>query len=225
MSQARAAAMNGDHARVGRSCSRRSPTAQPDQADLAQQGARARRSAPGRWTWRCSLARTIPAAKLPTDARLLLVADEVKRRRLDRALPWLDARRRQRRPVVPRRRCSPPGTRPSAAIRPGRWRRVDQIPVNSLLGPLARRGAGADPAQVPPDRRRRAVRAARDRLARARARPGCGWPSPTASSPPATARGRGSMVDGMGVGDAAARAADPRRQAERPGDRHVGRRR
>jgi tetratricopeptide (TPR) repeat protein len=36
-----------------------------------------------------SLVRNIPAASVPTDARLLLVADELKRRRLDRALSWL----------------------------------------------------------------------------------------------------------------------------------------
>jgi len=36
-----------------------------------------------------SLAGKIPSAKLSTDARLLLVTEAVKQRRLDRALPWL----------------------------------------------------------------------------------------------------------------------------------------
>ena len=39
------------------------------------------------------LARAVPAAKLPGDARLLLAAEEIRRRQPDRANAWLSATR------------------------------------------------------------------------------------------------------------------------------------
>ena len=85
--QARAAAMNGDHARSAALLASLAQ-AQPEQTDLAKK-ALAEALGSGQFDLALKLARTIPTAKLPTDARLLLVADEVRRRRPDRALPWL----------------------------------------------------------------------------------------------------------------------------------------
>ena len=85
--QARAAAMNGDHGRAAQLLASLAGS-QPDQVDIAKK-ALGEAIGAGRMDLALSLARTIPAAKLPTDARLLLVADEVKHRRAERALPWL----------------------------------------------------------------------------------------------------------------------------------------
>src|SRR4051812_38919771 len=87
--EARAAAMNGDH---GRSAALFAALAesQPNDPDLAKKALSEALGA-GQFDLALRLARTIPTAKLPTDARLLLVADEVRHRRLDRALPWLTA--------------------------------------------------------------------------------------------------------------------------------------
>ena len=87
--EARAAAMNGDHGRSAALFAAMAE-AQPSDSDLAKKGLGEALGA-GQIDLALRLARTIPTAKLPTDARLLLVADEVRRRRLDRALPWLSA--------------------------------------------------------------------------------------------------------------------------------------
>src|SRR4051794_39505883 len=86
--EARAAAMNGDHARSAALFAALAAS-QPDQADLAKKALSEALGA-GQMDLALKLAKTVPAAKLPTDARLLLVADEVRRRRLDRAVQWLN---------------------------------------------------------------------------------------------------------------------------------------
>jgi tetratricopeptide (TPR) repeat protein len=85
--QARAASMNGDHGRAAELLAALAQ-AQPDQVDIARK-ALAEALGAGQIDLALSLSRSIPAASLPTDARLLLAADEVKHRRLERALGWL----------------------------------------------------------------------------------------------------------------------------------------
>ena len=79
--------MNGDHARSATLFATLAQ-AQPTQVDLARDGLSEALGA-GQFDLALKLARAIPATKLPTDARLLLAADEIKHRRADRALPWL----------------------------------------------------------------------------------------------------------------------------------------
>jgi tetratricopeptide (TPR) repeat protein len=79
--------MNGEHARAAQLLASLAAS-QPDQDDIARK-ALAEALGAGQIDLALGLSRTIAADKLPTDARLLLVADEVKHRRLDRALGWL----------------------------------------------------------------------------------------------------------------------------------------
>lgn len=79
--------MNGDHVRSAALFAAMAQ-AQPSQTDLARKGLGEALGA-GQFDLALKLARSIPATKLPTDARLLLVADEVRRRRADRAIGWL----------------------------------------------------------------------------------------------------------------------------------------
>jgi tetratricopeptide (TPR) repeat protein len=85
--QARAASMNGDHARAAQLLASLA-AAQSDPTDITKKAIGEAIGA-GQMDLALSLVRNIPAASVPTDARLLLVADELKRRRLDRALSWL----------------------------------------------------------------------------------------------------------------------------------------
>src|SRR4051794_16341346 len=67
--EARAAAMNGDHARAAQLLAALSET-QPDQADIKRKALSEALGA-GRIELALGLARSLPVAKLPTDARLL----------------------------------------------------------------------------------------------------------------------------------------------------------
>ncbi|HEX4799675.1 MAG TPA: tetratricopeptide repeat protein [Sphingomicrobium sp.] len=84
--QARAASMSGDHARAAELLA--SLATQSNSADITKK-AMGEAIGAGQMDLALSLARNIPAASVPTDARLLLVADEIKHRRIDRAIPWL----------------------------------------------------------------------------------------------------------------------------------------
>ena len=77
----------------------------------------------------------IPAAKLSTDARLLLVTQAIKAHRLDRALPWLSAGGTNGdltflSPLLNAWDAAERGDQSSAIAS------IGQIPNNSLLGPL-----------------------------------------------------------------------------------------
>jgi tetratricopeptide (TPR) repeat protein len=85
--EARAAAMNGDHAHAAELLATLADE-QPDEVPFAQQALTEAIGA-GRMDLAIGLVGKIPTAKLSTDARLLLVAQAVKARRIDRALPWL----------------------------------------------------------------------------------------------------------------------------------------
>jgi tetratricopeptide (TPR) repeat protein len=131
--EARAAAMNGDHARSAALFAALAAS-QPDQAELAKKALGEALGA-GQMDLALKLARMVPAAKLPTDARLLLVADEVKRRRLDRALPWLNlnADNGDLSFLVPFLTAWDAAERGDATRA---LATINQIPANSLLGPL-----------------------------------------------------------------------------------------
>ena len=88
--EARAAAMSGEHSRAAQLLASLYE-AEPDQIDIAKR-ALAEAIGAGQIDLALNLAHTIPVAKLPTDARILLAADAIKHRRLDRALPWLTAK-------------------------------------------------------------------------------------------------------------------------------------
>jgi tetratricopeptide (TPR) repeat protein len=85
--EARAAAMRGDHARAAQLLVALAQ-AQPDQADIARK-ALSEAIGAGNMQLALGLARAVPAAKLPVDARLLLATEEIRRRRPQRAVPWL----------------------------------------------------------------------------------------------------------------------------------------
>ncbi len=85
--QARAAAINGEHARAAELLATLAD-ARPGQTQFAQQ-ALSEAIGAGQMDLAIGLAAKIPPAKLTTDARLLLVTNEVKRHELARALPWL----------------------------------------------------------------------------------------------------------------------------------------
>jgi tetratricopeptide (TPR) repeat protein len=131
--QARAAAMNGDHARSAALLAALAEI-QPDQVDLARKALSEALGA-GQIDLALKLARSVPAAKLPTEARLLLVADEIRHRRPDRALGWLAATGDNGDLSF----LSPLITAWGAADRGDLNRAletVDQVPVGGLLGPL-----------------------------------------------------------------------------------------
>jgi tetratricopeptide (TPR) repeat protein len=87
--EARAAAINGEHARAAELMATLAD-AQPGEVQFAQQ-ALSEAIGAGQMDLALNLAAKIPPAKLSTDARLLLVTQAVKQRRVDRALPWLAA--------------------------------------------------------------------------------------------------------------------------------------
>ena len=83
--------MSGDHARAAQLLAALSQ-AQPGQVEIARK-ALSEAIGAGRMDLALSLTRGVPAAKLPTDARLLLLAQEIRRGRPDRGLPWLAVNR------------------------------------------------------------------------------------------------------------------------------------
>src|SRR5207247_4578756 len=88
--EARAAAMNGDHARSATLLASLA-SAEPDQPDIARK-ALAEAIDSGRMDLALTLAQKIAPAKLPIEARLLLAADALRHNRLDRAEAWLAVR-------------------------------------------------------------------------------------------------------------------------------------
>jgi tetratricopeptide (TPR) repeat protein len=131
---ARAAAINGDHGQAAQLLAALAQ-AEPDQIDIAKK-ALAEAIGAGQIDLALRLAQTIPAAKLNSDARLLMVADEVRRHRADRALAWLAVNGDTGDLTF----LAPLVTAWDAADRGNADRAlaaIDQIPANSLLSPLA----------------------------------------------------------------------------------------
>jgi tetratricopeptide (TPR) repeat protein len=87
--EARAAAASGDHARAAQLLASLAE-AEPSQVDIAKKALSEALGA-GQIDLALGLARAVPSESLPTDARLLLVGEEIRRGHPERALPWLDA--------------------------------------------------------------------------------------------------------------------------------------
>jgi tetratricopeptide (TPR) repeat protein len=200
--EARAAAINGEHARAAELLATLAD-AQPGEVQFAQQALTEAIGA-GRMDLALSLAGKIPPAKLSTDARLLLVADAVKQRHVERALPWLNQTEKNGDLTF----LAPLLNAWDAAERGDQGRALtslNQIKANSLLGPLSneeqalillkfRRSADAEPFA------RRAIGSAGAREARVRLALADGF---LAAGDRARAT---AMVDGMGDESSPARA-------------------
>jgi tetratricopeptide (TPR) repeat protein len=199
--QARAAAMNGEH---GRSAELLASLAQaePGQADIVRKAISEAIGA-GQMDVALRLTRSLPAANLPSEARLLLAAEEIRRRRPERALPWLMVKADAGdlgflSPLVSAWAAADRGNIDQALAV------FDQLPANSLLAPLiaeqrallllkARRTAEAEPLA------RQAVGRAGGREMRLRFAFADGFLA-------AGDRARALMIiEGMGEGEAAAR--------------------
>jgi tetratricopeptide (TPR) repeat protein len=151
--QARAAALSGDHARSAALLSELAQS-QPGQVDLSRKALSEAISA-GRMDMAIELARQIPPTKLSPDGRLLLAADELRRNRPERAQQWLSVTADTGsldflNPLLSAWTTADRGDLGKAL------EIVDQIPTNSLLGPIraeqhaflllkSRRSAEAEP--------------------------------------------------------------------------------
>jgi tetratricopeptide (TPR) repeat protein len=198
--QARAAAINGEHARAAELLASLAD-AQPGEVQFAQQAITEAIGA-GQIPLALSLAGKIPANKLSTDGRLLLVADAVRQRRVDSALPWLASRGGAGdlgflAPLLNAWDAAERGEQTRALSS------INQIPAKSLLGPLRdeeqalillkfRRAAEAEPFA------RRAIGSAGARELRVRLALADGF---LAAGDRARAA---AMIDGMGSESAAA---------------------
>ena len=131
--QARAAAMSGDHARSAGLLAAL-VEAEPKNEDLARK-AMAEAIGAGRMDLAVKLARAITPQKLSSDARMLMIADEVKRRRPERAFAWMSVKADNGdltflAPLV-RAWMEADRNNLSEALRA-----IDEVPANNLLGPL-----------------------------------------------------------------------------------------
>jgi len=200
--QARAAAMSGDHARAAQLLAGLAE-AQPDQADIAKK-ALSEAIGVGNMSLALSLAHSVPAAKLPVDARMLLVTEEVRRRHPDRAAQWLApvGGSGDLRDIVPLINAWTAAERGDAR---GALSALNDIPGRSLIGPVDAEQRAfillklKQPADAEPLARqaigRAGVRETRVRLAFADAFLAAGDQQRALM-----------MVDGMGEGESAARA-------------------
>jgi tetratricopeptide (TPR) repeat protein len=126
--------MNGDHARAAQLLASLSE-AQPGQAEIAKKALSEALGA-GRIELALRLARSVSAATLPTDARLLLVGEEIKRGHSERALAFLDTASESGDltffdPLFRAWSAADHGDAAQALSA------LDQIPPRSLLSPLA----------------------------------------------------------------------------------------
>jgi tetratricopeptide (TPR) repeat protein len=199
--QARAAAMSGDHARAAQLLASLAQS-DPAQVEIARK-ALSEAIGAGQIELALSLSRSIPAARLPSDARLLMVGDAIKRGRPEQANSWLTASGDNGDlsflvPLINAWSAADRGNLEQALAT------IDAIPANSLLGPVApeerafillkfRRSAEAEPLA------RRAVGAAGGREQRLRLAFADGF---VAAGDPSRAM---MIVDGMGAGESAAR--------------------
>jgi len=193
--------MRGDHAQAAQLLSALADT-QPGQTELAKK-ALTEAIGSGQMELALKLSHAIPAVSLPTDARLLLVAEEIRRGHPERAAQWLKvggdaADLSFLAPLITAWAAADRGNAEQALAA------IDQMPPNSLLGPLAdeeraflllkfRRSAEADlPA-------RRAVGAANAREQKLRLALADAF---LAAGDRQRALG---IIEGMGGGEAAAR--------------------
>ena len=131
--KARAAEMAGDHARSAALLAAL-VQAQPGNEDLARKAV-AEAIGAGKMDLAVRLARAIPAQKLSSDARLLMITEEVRRRRPDRAFAWMQVKGENGDLTF----LAPLLTAWMAAERNDLGQAlasIDQVPANSLLAPL-----------------------------------------------------------------------------------------
>ena len=145
--------MSGEHTRAAQLLAALAE-AQPDQVDIARK-ALSEAIGAGQMDLALALARSMPAAKLPGDARLLLAGSEIRRGHPERSLPWLTPSGENGDLTF----LSPLVTAWSAADRGNvdqAISTIDELPRNSLLAPMvseeraflllkARRSAEAEP--------------------------------------------------------------------------------
>ena len=125
--------MAGDHARSATLLASLVQS-QPRNEDLARKAV-AEAIGAGQMDLAVRLTRSVPPQKLSSDARLLMVADEVRRRRPDRAFPWLQVAGENGDLTF----LAPLLTAWMSAERNdlnAALQAIDQTPANSLLGPL-----------------------------------------------------------------------------------------
>ena len=125
--------MNGDHARSAELLASLAE-AQPDQVDIARK-ALGESIGSGQMDLALRLSQRLPATKLPIEARLLLVADSIKRGHIDRAQEWLAVKGDTGDLTF----LTPLLTAWDAVGRGDTelaLNTIDAIPPNSLLGPL-----------------------------------------------------------------------------------------
>lgn len=130
---ARAAAMNGDHARSAALLAALA-NSQPGQPDLARK-ALAEALGAGQMDLALALTQKVPPAKLSNEARLLLAADALRHNRIDRAQAWIAVKADNGDLSF----LAPLLTAWDAARRGDADRAlatIDAIPVNSILGQL-----------------------------------------------------------------------------------------
>jgi tetratricopeptide (TPR) repeat protein len=130
---ARAAAINGNHAEAAELLAKLAGM-KPDQTDLAEKALGEALGA-GKIELAISLARSIPPAKLASDARLLLVADEIRHDRDDFAVRWLTTKadNGDLRFLVPLVNAWSAADHGDAAAA---MQAIGSVPDNSLLAPL-----------------------------------------------------------------------------------------
>ena len=80
--------MTGDHARAAQLLAALA-AAQPGDVDIAKK-ALSEAIGAGQMDLALKLTRSVPAVNLPSEARLLLVAEEIRRGHPERAIPWLE---------------------------------------------------------------------------------------------------------------------------------------
>ncbi len=193
--------MSGDHARAAQLLASLAQS-DPAQVEIARK-ALSEAIGAGQMDLALSLAHSVPATRLPSDARLLLVGDAIKRGRPEQASSWLTASGDNGdltflAPLIAAWSAADRGN-PEQALAS-----IDAIPANSLLGPVSaeerafillkfRRSAEAEPLA------RRAVGAAGGREQRLRLAFADGF---LAAGDTTRAL---MIVDGMGAGEAAAR--------------------
>src|SRR6476469_627484 len=132
--QARAASMRGDHAGAAQMLATLAG-AEPGQAEIGKKALTEAIGA-GQMDRALNLTRTVSTAGLPSDARLLLVAAEIKRGHPERAIPWLKvsddtADLSFLAPLINAWGAADRGNADQAIAA------IDQMGPTSLLGPLA----------------------------------------------------------------------------------------
>ena len=126
--------MSGDHARSAQLLASLAQ-AEPGQVDIARKALTEAIGA-GDTGLALGLARTVPSTNLPIEARLLLVAEEIRRGHPERALPWLNSGASTGdlsflAPLITSWSAADSGKADEALAA------LDQIPAGSLLAPIS----------------------------------------------------------------------------------------